>query len=68
MPVRLHLEKGLEKMRDLNGNELVINENGVSHPSGAFINFLRDAAGRIYSIIDPMNKSISYIHTPAGDL
>ena len=26
---KMHIEKGLESMRDLNGNELVINENGV---------------------------------------
>lgn len=64
----LELQKGVIRIQDLNGNNLVITSAGVSHSSGRSISFARDGAGRITSITDPMGKSFTYTYDAAGDL
>ena len=53
---------------DRNNNQLVFDENGVTHSSGKGITFNRDAQGRIISIIDPMGIPISFEYDEHGDL
>ncbi|MEL6110078.1 MAG: putative Ig domain-containing protein, partial [Planctomycetota bacterium] len=55
---------GLEKVTDISGNELIISTDGITHSSGASIDFVRDPLGRISEIIDPAGHSISYQYDP----
>jgi fibro-slime domain-containing protein/RHS repeat-associated protein len=64
----LELRKGVTRLQDLNGNNLVIGSSGVTHSSGKSISFARDGAGRITSITDPMGKNLTYTYDAAGDL
>ncbi|MEW5848200.1 MAG: RHS repeat-associated core domain-containing protein [Myxococcota bacterium] len=58
----------LLSIRDLNGNTLDINDDGMVHSSGQSISFERDALGRITSINDPLGKSLTYRYDARGDL
>jgi RHS repeat-associated protein len=64
----LDLQKGVTRIQDLNGNDLVITPAGITHSSGRGITFDRDGQGRISQIKDPMGKSLTYSYTAAGDL
>ena len=68
MKYHMKLQGGLYKASDLNGNELTIASDGVTHSNGQKIAFTRDTAGRIISIVDPMNKTLTYVYTAGGDL
>lgn len=59
---------GLTKIEDSNGNIVTVTANGFQHSSGASIDFVRDARGRITQINAPNNRTISYVYDAAGDL
>ena len=59
---------GLQKVTDRNANKLVYTKDGIFHSSGASIQFLRDAQGRITQIIDPAGHPITYRYDAAGNL
>ena len=69
-----HDTLGLQNVRDLNGNQLVLNRDGVYHFSAGSTNydqsvpFIRDAQGRISEIIDPAGKRLTYAYDARGDL
>ena len=58
----------LSSVRDLNGNTLTVTEAGISSTSGLSVPFVRDAAGRITSITDPLGKIYRYAYDANGDL
>ena len=60
--------QGLEEIRDMVGNTLVFTTNGISHSSGARIEFVRDSRGRITRIIDPAGNNLTYSYDAEGDL
>ncbi|MFP4015681.1 MAG: putative Ig domain-containing protein, partial [Halanaerobiales bacterium] len=59
---------GLEKITDKHGNEIVIDENGITHSAGKSVQFTRDSEGRITSITDPEGNMINYSYDYYGDL
>jgi choice-of-anchor C domain-containing protein len=61
-------QAGLQKIRDLNGNEVTFTPNGITHSGGRGISFIRDGQGRITEIIDVAGKSIRYSYDASGDL
>ncbi|MCC7386416.1 MAG: PKD domain-containing protein [Deltaproteobacteria bacterium] len=66
--ITLERGKGITHVEDLNGNELTIGPNGLSHNAGASITFVRDGQGRITEITDPMGHTLEYGYSAAGDL
>ena len=64
----LDLQKGVTRIQDLNGNDLVITSAGITHSSGSSVAFDRDGAGRITAITDPNGKSMVYSYDAAGNL
>lgn len=64
----LELQKGVTRLQDLNGNNLVITPAGITHSTGRSVSFQRDGQGRITRITDPMGKSLTYQYDAAGDL
>ena len=61
-------QEGLKSITDLNGNELTITDDGITHSSGKAVAFVRDAQGRIESITDPNGNPMSYGYDAQGDL
>jgi hypothetical protein len=61
-------EKGLQSIRDLNGNQLTVSPSGITHSSGKGVVFQRDVEGRIDSIVDPNGNAMFYEYDPSGDL
>lgn len=61
-------DEGLQSVTDLNGNEVVYNENGIFHSSGESVQFIRDAEGRIAQIVDPAGYVLEYGYDANGDL
>ncbi|CCI34563.1 putative Ig domain-containing protein [Microcystis sp. T1-4] len=59
---------GLIDVTDRNGNKLTFSDEGITSSTGAEIDFIRDAQGRITEIIDPDGKSIKYVYDSNGDL
>jgi YD repeat-containing protein len=59
---------GLEMVRDLDGNTLTIDANGIHHSSGASIAFTRDTFGRITNVTDPAGEDNVYGYDASGDL
>ncbi len=61
---RYHLKAGvgLLSMKDLNGNILTVDNNGIHHSTGKSITFLRDMSGRIKRITDPMGRTLNYTY------
>ena len=60
---------GLVSATDRNGNTLRVTANGVTSSLGPSITFNRDGQGRIATITDPANKTLSYTYDPTtGDL
>ncbi len=55
-------------VRDLNGNRLTFEENGVFSNRGRSITFQRDPRGRITAVTDPSGNSVRYEYGPTGDL
>ncbi|MBQ9370568.1 MAG: fibro-slime domain-containing protein [Thermoguttaceae bacterium] len=65
---RVDEESGLYKIVDPNGIELTVTKDGISHSAGGFLTFERDARGRIVSITDHMDITVSYTYDASGDL
>lgn len=63
-----HLSDGVYAIVDPSGNELTINENGISHSSGKSIAITRNGDGNITQITDPLNNTITYGYDANGDL
>jgi RHS repeat-associated protein len=59
---------GLQKVEDRNSNTLTFTDNGITSSTGAKIDFIRDAQGRITEIIDPDGKSLKYSYDTNGNL
>ncbi|MCZ8036898.1 MAG: DUF4114 domain-containing protein [Microcystis sp. LE17-20A] len=59
---------GLQKVEDRNSNTLTFTDNGITSSTGAKIDFIRDAQGRITEIIDPDGKSLKYSYDAKGNL
>lgn len=59
---------GIEKIIDVNGNEIIFDEKGITHSAGKSILFTRDSEGRITCITDPAGNSITYTYDYYGDL
>jgi len=66
--VVLHLQDGIESIREPNGNTLVFTDSGITHSSGRTVVFERDALGRIVSVADPMGQTQSYTYDGNGNL
>jgi YD repeat-containing protein len=64
----LNLTDGLQRIGDLNGNSVFINDNGVVHSDGTAVFFARDGAGRITRITDPSGEEIVYAYDGDGNL
>ncbi|MCP3936384.1 MAG: hypothetical protein GY708_13540, partial [Actinomycetia bacterium] len=64
----LDLNDGVTRVEDLNGNQLSITPEGVTHSSGKGITFERDAEGRIIRITDPLDRINTYAYDAEGDL
>ncbi len=60
--------EGLETVEDRNGNILTYTDEGITSSTGAAIEFVRDAEGRITQIIDPEGNSLVYTYDSNGDL
>lgn len=65
---RIDEETGLYKILDPNGIELTVTKDGIKHSAGGFLTFERDARGRIMSITDHMDMTVSYTYDAAGNL
>jgi RHS repeat-associated protein len=61
-------QRGVQSLRDLNGNTLTVGPGGITHSSGKGVVFVRDGQGRITSITDPSGNDMSYGYDPSGDL
>ena len=61
-------EEGVKSITDLNGNELTITDDGITHSSGKAVDFQRDSEGRVESIIDPNGNPMFYAYDSQGDL
>lgn len=61
-------KRGIKSITDLNGNKLMINDDGIIHSSGKSVKFMRDAQGRIAQIIDPQGNTTIYSYDANGDL
>jgi YD repeat-containing protein len=51
-----------------NGEQLTFSDSGIASSLGTEVQFLRDAQGRIVSIVDPEGNAIEYSYDTAGDL
>jgi RHS repeat-associated protein len=60
--------KGVQSIRDPNGNVITVGPGGITHSSGKGIVFKRDAQGRVESIIDPNGNAMTYRYDANGDL
>jgi YD repeat-containing protein len=58
----------LRSIRDLNGNVLTFTPNGISSSTGLSVPFVRDSAGRITQITDPLNNVYRYEYDADGNL
>lgn len=58
----------LASITDRNGNTLNFTGMGIESSAGRGVQFERDWAGRITSLIDPAGNSIQYAYSAAGDL
>ncbi|MBL8718117.1 MAG: PKD domain-containing protein, partial [Myxococcales bacterium] len=61
-------KEGVQKIRDLDGNELTISATGLTHSNGKSVAFTRDGLGRITKATDPDGKAILYAYDAAGNL
>jgi RHS repeat-associated protein len=66
--LRIDQGSGLQSLTDLNGNSLTVSAAGLVHSSGKGISFLRDGAGRITRITDPLGNTLDYAYDASGDL
>ncbi len=59
---------GLQKVIDLNSNEVQYTSSGIYHSSGQSVQFTRDAQGRITQIVDPAGNALTYGYDTNGNL
>ena len=59
---------GLQRITDRNGNTVSFTPTAIIHSSGAAIDLVRDARGRITRIVDTADNSIAYQYDARGDL
>ena len=64
----LHIRDGLRKVRDPNGNEIVVSDGGIRHSNGAQLIFTRDSEGRISALTDPAGRQVHYAYDALGNL
>lgn len=64
----LDLELGVTRLEAPNGRSITIAPTGITHSSGTSVDFVRDAEGRITSIVDPDGGELTYGYDAAGDL
>ncbi|HEX7183230.1 MAG TPA: RHS repeat-associated core domain-containing protein [Thermoanaerobaculia bacterium] len=64
----IHQRDGLQSIKDLNGNTITINANGLIHSLGKSVTFVRDGQGRIAKITDPAGNAMTYAYDANGDL
>jgi len=62
----IHEDHGVQKVIDLNGNEVTYTENGIFHSSGQSVQFIRNAEGCITQIIDPAGQAVNYLYDTNG--
>ena len=58
----------LNSVRDVAGNTLTVTAGGITGSNGLTVPFVRDAAGRITRITDPMGHQYQYGYDEAGNL
>ncbi len=66
--IEIHKIDGVKRIKDANGNEMVISRTGVTHSSGTGITIERDDENRITRITDPMGQAQHYTYSANGDL
>jgi len=59
---------GIQQVQEPNGSTLTFSNNGVIHSQGFALNFIRDGAGRITSVVAPDGSSMTYVYDVNGDL
>jgi RHS repeat-associated protein len=59
---------GLEKITDLNGNNITFTNAGITSSTGPAVAFKRNPAGRLAEIDDPAGNTITYHYNANGDL
>jgi YD repeat-containing protein len=59
---------GLQRITDLSGNVLTVGRNGITHSSGRGVSFVRNPAGAITSVVDPMGRATGFGYGTTGDL
>jgi RHS repeat-associated protein len=59
---------GFVEARDLSGNTLVATANGLRHSTGASVQLVRNAQGRITQLVAPDGVTVDYGYSAAGDL
>jgi RHS repeat-associated protein len=59
---------GFQEARDTSGNTLVSIPTGLRHSTGASVQFVRNAQGRITQLIAPDGVTVDYSYSAAGDL
>lgn len=64
----LDLDDGLQEIVDRNGNVTVIDDEGVHPDRGVGVEFVRDGAGRIASVLLPDGNAIDYAYDDGGNL
>jgi RHS repeat-associated protein len=63
-----HRARGVESIKDANGNSLTLGPGGIVHSAGKSILFDRDTLGRITRVTDPAGNAQTYGYSAAGDL
>ncbi|MEM8682202.1 MAG: Ig-like domain-containing protein [Pseudomonadota bacterium] len=59
---------GVRRVIDTHGNTLTYSDTGIVHSQGFALDFIRDAQGRIESIVAPDGSSMAYGYDVNGDL
>ncbi|MBN1930451.1 MAG: PASTA domain-containing protein, partial [Desulfobacterales bacterium] len=62
------LRYNLSSITDPNGTTITLNPSGLIRSDGLSIEFIRDAEGRITSLLDPNGNEITYEYNIRGDL
>lgn len=64
----LEVGTGLQSMRDVSGNTVTIDDDGITSSFGPSVAFTRDGAGRIIAVDGPDDSDLTYSYDAAGDL
>ncbi len=63
---RIDATQGIKQIEQPGGARLFVSDNGITADSGATLQFVRDAAGRITRVVAPDGTSLVYQYDPAG--